>query len=303
MSRSRPEHTGAVFIALFVTVLWSSSWILIRWVLDSEELSPILFAGLRYGAAAFILVGLIVSSRRTRDEVHAMTSGDWLYLGGLGLVFVTAAQGAQFIAIASQPAATSSLVLSLTPLVVAVSSTVALGEAPSHRQMAASAMILAGALAYFSGDLGFTTVGMIASSVGLAANAAASLMGRRANRTRRQSPLVVTGVSMAVGAIALLVVGVATEGMPHLSPRAWLIIAWLALVNTALAFTLWNRSLRVLSATESAAINNTMLVQIALLAWIFLGESPGPLDILGMVLVSIGVYLAQRKPVEAMGPT
>ncbi|MGA7097009.1 MAG: EamA family transporter [Acidimicrobiia bacterium] len=303
MSRPRPEHTGAIYVALFVTVLWSSSWILIRWVLDSEELSPVLFAGLRYGLAASVLAGLISSGKRTRGEIRVMTAADWLYLGGLGLVFVSVAQGAQFVAIASQPAATSSLVLSLTPLVVAISSTAALGEAPSFRQLAASAVILIGALTYFSGDLGFTTVGMIASGVGLAANAAASLMGRQANRGRRQSPLVVTGVSMAIGAIALLTVGLATEGMPHLSPRTWSIIAWLALVNTALAFTLWNRSLQILTATESAAINNTMLVQIALLAWIFLGESPGPLDIIGMVLVSVGVYLAQRKPVEATGST
>lgn len=45
--------------------------------------------------------------------------------------------------------------------------------------------------------------------------------------------------------------------------HAWLIIGWPALVNTALAFTLWNLSLRRLSAFESAGINNTMLLQIA----------------------------------------
>ena len=40
---------------------------------------------------------------------------------------------------------------------------------------------------------------------------------------------------------------------------------WLALVNSAFAFTLWNRTLRTLSATESSVINNTMLIQIAIL--------------------------------------
>ncbi len=66
-------------------------------------------------------------------------------------------------------------------------------------------------------------------------------------------------------------------------------------MNTALAFTLWNRSLRRLSAVESASINNTMLVQIALLAWVFLGEAPGFAGMLGIVVVSIGVFLAQFK--------
>ena len=42
-------------------------------------------------------------------------------------------------------------------------------------------------------------------------------------------------------------------------------------------------------------INNTMLVQIALLAWIFLGEAPGPLGLLGIATLSTGVYLVQAR--------
>ena len=36
-----PTHVRAVLIALFVTFLWSSSWVLIRWGLDQEALEPI----------------------------------------------------------------------------------------------------------------------------------------------------------------------------------------------------------------------------------------------------------------------
>jgi drug/metabolite transporter (DMT)-like permease len=123
-------------------------------------------------------------------------------------------------------------------------------------------------------------------------------MGRSVNRDRALAPVVVTAVSMSSGAIALMIAGMVVEGVPAISARAWVIIAWLAVVNTAWAFTLWNRSLQQLSATESAAINNTMLIQIGLLAWLFLDETPGPLDIVGMVAVSVGVYLAQRPRVE-----
>ena len=98
---------------------------------------------------------------------------------------------------------------------------------------------------------------------------------------------------MTVGSIVLAVIGAASEGLPTVSTRAWLIILWLAVVNTAIAFTLWNLSLRELSAVESAGINNTMLIQIAVLAWIFLGEPPGIAGLAGIVLVSIGVLLTQ----------
>ena len=103
----------------------------------------------------------------------------------------------------------------------------------------------------------------------------------------------VTAFSMSIGAVFLVVIGLGVEGMPTVSFRAWLIIGWLAVVNTALAFTLWNLSLRRLSAVESAGINNTMLIQIAILAWIFLDEAPGAAEVGGILLVSLGVFLIQ----------
>jgi drug/metabolite transporter (DMT)-like permease len=66
-------------------------------------------------------------------------------------------------------------------------------------------------------------------------------------------------------------------------------------VNTALAFTLWNRSLQKLSAVESSMINSTMLVQIALLAWVFLGERLGGGDVVGLMLAVVGILMAHSQ--------
>jgi drug/metabolite transporter (DMT)-like permease len=98
---------------------------------------------------------------------------------------------------------------------------------------------------------------------------------------------------MGIGAVILTAGGLAIEGMPAISARALLIIVWLAVINTALAFTLWNQSLRRLAALESAAINNTMLIQIAVLAWIFLDEPLGLREAIGILLVTIGILLTQ----------
>ena len=69
---------------------------------------------------------------------------------------------------------------------------------------------------------------------------------------------------------------------------------WLATVNTAWAFTLWNRTLRRLAAAESSLINNTMLVQVALLAWLFLEERLERPQIGGVALAAVGVAVSQR---------
>lgn len=292
-------HRQAAWAALFVTVLWSSSWVLIRWGLEDEELAPITFAGLRYGLAAAILLAWVLLRRpgAGQRQRQRLDRGQLLQLVLLGILLYALTQGAQFVALAHQPAATTSLVLSLTPMLVALVAALSLAEVPAARQVVGVVLVAVGAVLYFAGDLGATAAGMAAALVGLGANVASSVLGRSVNRAARLSPVIVTAISMSVGAVVLLVAGLLTEGVPAVSPRAWLLIAWLAIVNTAFAFTLWNASLRRLSAVESASLNNTMLIQIALLAWLFLGEDPGLVGLIGILVVSAGVFLAQaRRP-------
>src|SRR5262249_57521032 len=116
-----------------------------------------------------------------------------------------------------------------------------------------------------------------------------SVVGGGINRACGAGPLVTTTVSMTMGAVVLLAAGAAAEGVPTLSPEAIAMISWLAIINTAVAFTLWNFSLRQLTAGTSSIVNNAMLPQIGLLGWLVLGEAPGPWQWAGMILVSAGV--------------
>lgn len=289
---SERTHLRALVTAVFVTMLWSSSWILIRIGLDDEQIAPLTFAGMRYTLAALVLLTWSAARRDHRERLPAVVRTKWGPLVVLGVVHFAITQGAQFIAIDAQPAATSSLLLAPTALIVATLSARSLGEPPRPAQVAGAAIIIVGAVLYFAGDLGATTLGIVASIIGLAANATGSLLGRAVNRDLSVAPVLVTACSMSVGAPLLLAAGIATEGVPRLTMTLVLIVGWLAVVNTALAFTLWNRSLQRLAAVESAAINNTMLIQIAGLAWLALGESPGGVGIAGIVVVSVGTFLA-----------
>lgn len=296
------DHLLAVWVALFVTVLWSSSWILIRVGLDDESLPPVTFAALRYSLAAVVLVAWTSRATHHRRAVRQLQRSDLVRLAVLGVVFYAVNQAAVFVAIDNQPAATNSLVLSLTPLLVAGAGARSLGERAAIRQVAGAALVALGAWLYFSGDLGATAAGMIAALAALVANTFSSLFGRHVNRGHAIAAVVVTTVSMVIGAALLLVTALAIDGWPSVSGRAALIIGWLAVVNTALAFTLWNISLRRLTALESAGINNTMLIQIAVLAWIFLDEPPGVMGAVGVLVVSCGVFLTQlaRRPVPSV---
>ena len=110
----------------------------------------------------------------------------------------------------------------------------------------------------------------------------------------------VTVVSMGIGSVVLLIVGVGLHGVPRLGWKSWANIVYLAAINTSLAFTIWNHTLRRLTAMESSIINNTMLIQIALLAWLFLDEALSLQVGVGVALATAGAVLVQlRSPQDS----
>lgn len=310
-------HGRVRLLAVLVTVLWSSSWVLIRKLLDdADRISPLTFAGLRYALAAVVL-GAWVAVRRTGPRVVAIRSlgrRGLAAIAGLGVVQFAITQGAQFVAIDNQPAATTNLVLAATPLLVAAAGAV-IGEPMTRRQLLAGAAIIVGSVVYFTGDLGATTIGLSAALIALVANAASALSGRAVNRSTHLDPWRLTLLTMAVGAGVLLAAGLIVDGVPRASVAAAAAIAWLAVVNTALAFTWWNICLRRLGAAEMATINTLMSVQIPVLGWIFLDEAIGVSEAVGIAIVAAAVAAvavnrrgggvgSRRRPVASRrGPT
>lgn len=290
------ERQRAISLALLVTFLWSTSWVLIKLGLR-ESLPPLSFAGLRYMLAWLCLAPLVFFNQERREQLRQLGWRDWAWLVALGLVYYALTQGTQYLSLDLLPAALVSLLLNLTPVVVAAGGLIFLGERPGRLQWLGLLVTLAGVLIYFqTGALPRSQwLGIGAALLCLVANAASSVMGRKVNRDGRLPVLLVTFVSMGVGAVVLLLVGGVTQGFGALSFRHWLVITWLALVNTALAFTLWNISLRVLSAVESSILNGLMLPQIAILAWVFLDEALSVREISGLGLVCLGVILVQVR--------
>ena len=287
-------HVRAVLQALFVTLLWSTSWVLIKFGL--EDIPPVTFAGLRYFLAFLALVPFYRRSQRT-TPLRALTRRDWLNLAGLGLLYYTITQGSQFMGLAYLPAITFSLLLNATAVVVAVLASPLLREFPTWLQWGGVLVFVAGALVFFyplvipAGQ----GIGYVIAAVHILATSLSSIAGRGVNRGQRIHPLTVTIVSMGVGSVVMLAIGLLLEPWPQLDLRSWGIVVWLAVVNTAVAFTLWNHTLRTLSAMESSIINNTMLVQIAVLAWLFLGERITPLGIGGLVCAALGALLVNLR--------
>jgi drug/metabolite transporter (DMT)-like permease len=290
----QPLHFSAVLQALFVTFLWSTSWVLIKFGLT--DIPALTFAGLRYSVAFLCLLPFTLT-RTSSASWNQLSQRDWIRLILLGVLFYTITQGAQFLALAYLPAVTATLLLNFTTIAVALMGIVLLAERPGRFQWVGVSLNLTGIYIYFyPADFPTQQVfGIVVALIGVLANAVSSILGRYINRMGAVSPLQVTTVSMGIGATLLLVTGLVTQGLPHLSLSNWAVIGWLAVVNTAFAFTLWNKTLRVLSAMESSIINSTMLIQITVLAWIFLGERITWQEGIGMLLAGTGVLIVKLR--------
>ena len=290
------QQFTAVLQAAFVTILWSSSWVFIKLGLRAS-LPALTFAGLRYTLAFLCLAPFVLLSSTNRAAIRSLKGKDWGQLALLGMILYTLTQGSQFLSLAYLPAAMASLLQSLTPIVVGLFGMIFLGERPSQGQWFGIALTAAGIAVYFLPvDIrAAQAFGLFIAVVGLCGNTAASLLGRLVNRATSSSSLIVTFISMGIGSLVLLAIGIAVQGFGQLDLQSWLLIAWLAVVNTAFAFTLWNKTLRTLSAVESSVINNLMLPQIAILAFVFLGEVLSGKEIIGLILVSLGVIWVQLQ--------
>ncbi|MGY5864416.1 MAG: EamA family transporter [Candidatus Thorarchaeota archaeon] len=283
----------AIVQALFVTALWSSSFVIVKFGL--AEIPPVTFAGLRYSIASLILLSLILSQTKMREQMKSRSRRWWGMLILYGVVFIGVTQGTQFLGLYYLPATTMSLMLNMTPIIVVLMAIPWLGERPSIIESGLILLGILGVLIFFYplDFVGVSIIGLVIAFISLVANSFSSVIGRAVNRARDTPALVVTGIMMSAGSICLMIFGLATEPISSLSLTSWFYILWLAVVNTALAFTLWTRSQRILRAIDMTLINSTMLPQIVLLSILFLEEQLDYLDWIGIILLTVSVAAVQ----------
>ena len=287
------EYLKSVLQALFVTVLWSSSWVIIKFEL--EDLPPLYFASLRYLVGAIALLLLLIAKSEHRLTLKNQSKRSLAYLSIYGVVFITLTQGGMFLALSLLPAITTAFLLNLTPFIVIVFSIFFLREVPSRFELLLFLIVFIGILIYFF-PLQFDIASLAGLMIGfgvLVVNSLSSIIGRAINRESNISPLVVTGVSMSIGTFFLLIGASIVESFPTISLSSLIAILWLGVVNTAFAFTLWNNAMRKIRAMEMSVINGVMFPQIILLSIFFLAEMPSMKEWVGLLIMVSTAFILQ----------
>ncbi|MFB0523523.1 MAG: DMT family transporter [Candidatus Bathyarchaeia archaeon] len=282
-------YLRALLEGLLVTFLWSTSYVLIK--MGLRELPPLTFAAYRYIIASMVL--LAVTLLRDRG-IPFSAKEDLPKLFLLGLSGYSVAQGLQYVGLSHLPAVTVTFLLNFTPVTVLLFGIVFLREYPAPLQLAGMTLALLGAYLFFLAPLsGAELIGVTVTLLSGSGWAAYMVSSRQFLKRERFKTLHLTALTMFFGAITLLISALLIEGPVGISLCEWAIILWLSLVNTALAFVLWNHALERMRAFELSILQNTMLIQIGILAWTFLGEGLKATKIVAMAMVFLGVLIVQ----------
>ncbi|MCS7081456.1 MAG: DMT family transporter [Bacteroidota bacterium] len=284
----------------FVVLIWGLNFTVVKTAL--REVPPFWFNALRFTLAFGALWGgWVLGAPKPLEGLRASGERALGPLFGLGLIGHGLYQVCFIVGLARSTAGSAAIVLSGTPLWTAL-----LAHLFGQERLRLRSLL--GMLLAFSGVVLVVIFGGRQVSLGADALwgnllivgasccwAAYTVLSRPL--VRRIGPLEVTLWSMAP-ALPLLWSLVALEPMPRwerLSVWAWLGLLYSGLLAIALSYVLWAHSIRRIGAARTAVYGNLVPVIAASAGVILLQEPLHVYQMVGGLVVLVGVYLVQRR--------
>ncbi len=276
------------FLVLLFCLSWSSAYPTAKLAMAVSP--PLLFLGVRFLLAAALL--LVYAA--TRREFHANIP--WFGLSILGLLNLAGYQGLFWEAMRLDSAGLAVVVGSLVPITTAACAAPLLGERLTPAKFGGLLLGLGGAIYVVRNrlDMGEDPHGVWFLIAGLVAMTAGTILFKR---LAPATTLAVTvGVQQLSAGLLLLGIGLATEDPLRIVPGADYLLAmgWFVLVVSVGALLLWFLLLRTGTATAATSLHFLMPPLGLVMTWAVLGEPLHPSDLLGVVPVALGIWLATR---------
>ncbi|WP_406141570.1 EamA family transporter [Streptomyces sp. NBC_01089] len=314
MRASRGKSVG-LGLALVSAFAFGGSGVAAKPLIEAG-LDPLAVVWLRVAGAALVMLPVAWRHRALVRRRPAL-------LIGFGLLAVAGVQACYFAALSRIPVGVALLVEYLAPALV-------LGwvrfvqRRPVTRAAAFGVVLAAGGLAcvveVWSG-LSFDAIGLL-----LALGAACCQVGyfvlsdHGGDGADRADPLGVIAYGLLVGTALLTVIArpwrmdwsllAGRADMNGTSVPAWLLLGWIVLIATVVAYVFGVVSVRRLSPQVAGVVACLEAVIATVLAWVLLGEHLSAPQIVGGVVVLLGAFVAQSSapkppsgPVAGVSPT
>jgi len=285
----------AIVMGLVFALMWSSAFTSARIIV--ADAPPVTALAIRFLISGLIGVGIAWMLGQT----WRLTRGQWRATIVFGICQNALYLGLNFIAMQTIEASLAAIIASTLPLLVALASWALfretlrpLGIAGLFAGVAGVALIMGSRL---SG--GVDLFGVVLCVLGVLALTLATLSVRGASSGG--NVLMIVGLQMLIGSAALSGVAVATEEWAV--DWSWKLAAaftYTTLVPGLAATVVWFMLVNRIGATRAATFHFVNPFFGVAIAALLLGERLGPLDLIGVGIVMLGilaVQLSRQRPV------
>ena len=277
---------------LLIVLIWGVNFSVLKVLL--RELDPLALNALRFPMAAvalWILVRRIDGSLKPDPE-------DLRRIITLGLLGNVAYQLCFIFGVDSTFAGNASLLLATTPVWTLFLSSVAGHERPGGWAIIGVAGTLIGIFMVITRDAGTlaspTTRGDLLILIASVLWAMYTVGGRKP--VTRYGALRVTAWTLWVATPIIFFMGLPSlmrTDLRTITPEAWIGVTYAGLLGIGLAYLLWYRAVERIGNNRTAVYSNLVPVAALITAWIWLGEVPTTLQLIGAAVILVGLTLAR----------
>ena len=259
----------------------------------ADDVAPLTAAADRFGIAVILFLFLRLIQGKAESQLRWK---DGLALVPLGIVGVFGFNYAFFTALHTTSALNAALIMALSPMLSLVFSVWLLNTRIRGYQYLGIALAFVGvSLVITGGNFGLLHIA-IGDAWMLGACIVWSLYSVGTKRFAGHIPsLQLARWTVSVGAVALIIAACLLEqpftSIPQLSMETHAILFYMSICGTVLAYIFWLRGVQFLGPDKSAIAFNLVPV-FTLVVNLALGSLPNIVQLIGMVLVLIGVAIS-----------
>ncbi len=296
MQKIKNSHANGVALVVMSAFLWGTIGVATQGIYNVDNTSSLFINLARMLVATPILLFLCwqVLGRR----IFAISRSDLPYMMLQGALLAIS-HAAYFTGIRyAGVTITTLLTVCLSPLIVS-SLSVMLGlETLTRRTVLAIGLSLIGSVLLVGLQPASDTqqdlfLGAL-FSLGAALSYAGSLLCGRF-LAKGYHPLQVTAISFCSATVLLLVLNLTNEVVVVSTTQGWLLIVYLGIFPTALAYIVFQSSLRFVTATNASIITLLEPLVATLLAWGLFGETLAITGVLGAGLLLYSIFLLLKE--------
>ena len=291
------RRLSTVELMLLTTIgLWALNLTVSRYILV-HGLAPLAYGSVRYGLAALVFAVLTLAVERSlrierRHVPLVLAAAGVLFVNQIGFVYALDTTSASVLA----------LLLGATPIFAALAGVLLGTETLSSRfwagallSFAGVALVALGAGGELSGDFGGVLLGILTAATWAGYSMLVTPLMRTYSASR------ISSVVLALAWVPITITGAAQlrEQDWALGWEVWSLLLFATLGPLVLTNILWFRSLDRIGPARATLAANLQPFLAAAIAVVVLGESLGPLELIGGVLIAAGILVARRRGVAA----